>query len=89
MQTLLDVLPAPEQTPKHPALIFSALRDHLATDGEALAAAGLLLYSTSPPEPRGGELLDSLEISVPALRDSLKKFSNSMLNQHLSQTSRS
>jgi hypothetical protein len=71
VQTLLDMLPAPGQAEKHPALISSALRDHLATDGEALAAAGLLPLLNLRSGATGQELLESLEASVPGLLDSL------------------
>jgi len=68
---LLDVLPAPGQSEKHRALISSALRDRLATDGEALAAAGLLPLLNLRSGATGQELLDSLEATVPGLLDSL------------------
>ena len=71
IQTLLDVLPQPDQAEKHPALISSALRDRLATDGEALAAAGLLPLLNLRSGATGQELLDSLEATVPRLLDSL------------------
>ena len=69
IQTLLDVLPAPGQADKHPALISSALRDRLATDGEALAAAGLLPLLNLRSGATGQELLASLESTVPGLLD--------------------
>ena len=70
-QTLLDVLPAPGQEEKHPAVIASQLRDRLATDGEALAAAGLLPLHKLRSGATGTELLSSLEATVPGLLDSL------------------
>ncbi len=70
-QTLLDVLPAPGQAEKHPALISSALRDRLAAYGEALAAAGLLPLLNLRAGSTGQELLESLETAVPGLLDSL------------------
>jgi hypothetical protein len=64
--------PPPSQTEKHPALIISsALRDRLATDGEALAAAGLLPLLNLRSGATGQELLDSLETAVPGLLASL------------------
>lgn len=71
VQTLLDVLPAPGQQEKHPAVIASKLRDRLATDGEALAAAGLLPLLNLRSGATGTELLSSLEATVPGLLDSL------------------
>ena len=71
IQTLLDVLPQPGQPEKHPAVISSALRDRLATDGEALAAAGLLPMLDLRSGATGPELLESLAASVPSLLDSL------------------
>ena len=71
VQTLLDALPAPGQADKHPALISSALRDRLATDGEALAAAGLLPLLNLRSGATGLELLDSIEVAVPSLLESL------------------
>jgi len=71
VQTLLDVLPIPGQAEKHPALISSALRDRLATDGESLAAAGLLPLLNLRSGATGQELLDSLETAVPPLLESL------------------
>ncbi len=71
IQTLLDVLPAPGQAEKHPALISSALRERLANDGEALAAAGLLPRLNLRSGATGQELLASLETAVPGLLDSL------------------
>lgn len=71
IQTLLDVLPQPGQAEKHPALISSALRDRLAADGEALAAAGLLPLLNLRSGATGQELLESLEATVPSLLDSL------------------
>jgi hypothetical protein len=71
VQTLLDVLPAPGQADKHPAIISSALRDRLAADGEALAAAGLLPLLNLRAGATGQELLESLEATVPDLLDSI------------------
>jgi hypothetical protein len=71
VQTLLNVLPAPGQEDKHPAVIASKLRDRLATDGEALAAAGLLPLLNLRSGATGTELLSSLEATVPGLLDSL------------------
>ena len=69
--TVLNVLPGPGQEEKHPAVISSKLRDRLATDGEALAAAGLLPLLNLRSGAMGTELLSSLEASVPGLLDSL------------------
>lgn len=71
IQTLLDVLPQPGQPEKHPAVLSSTLRDRLATDGEALAAAGLLPLLDFRSGATGSELLDSLEAAVPSLLDAL------------------
>lgn len=71
VQTLLEVLPRPGQAAKHPALISSALRDRLAADGEALAAAGLLPSLDLRSGATGQELLDSLAESLPRLLESL------------------
>ncbi|MFU8894522.1 MAG: hypothetical protein ACNA8L_12935 [Luteolibacter sp.] len=71
IQTLLDVLPKPGDAEKHPALLSSALRDRLAADGEALAAAGLLPLLDLRAGATGQELLASLETTVPGLLDSL------------------
>jgi hypothetical protein len=71
IQTLLNVLPQPGQAEKHPAIISSALRDRLATDGEALAAAGLLPLLNLRAGATGQELLASLEATMPRLLDSL------------------
>ena len=71
IQTLLDALPAPGQPGKHPAILSSTLRDRLATDGEALAAAGLLPLLDLRSGATGEELLDSLKASVPAMLDTL------------------
>jgi hypothetical protein len=68
---LLHVLPQPGQADKHPALISSALRDRLAADGEALAAAGLLPLLNLRSGATGQELLASLETAVPGLLDSI------------------
>jgi hypothetical protein len=71
VQTLLDVLPVAGQAEKHPAIISSALRERLAADGEALAAAGLLPLLHLRAGATGQELLASLEVTVPSLLDSL------------------
>jgi hypothetical protein len=52
-------------------VIASKLRDRLATDGEALAAAGLLPLLNLRSGATGTELLSSLEATVPGLLDSL------------------
>jgi hypothetical protein len=69
VQTLLQVLPRPGEAEKHPAIISSAVRDHLAADGQALAAAGLLPRLNLRSGATGPELLASLEATVPGMLD--------------------
>lgn len=71
VQTLLEILPEPGQAEKHPAVLSSALRDRLAADGEALAAAGLLPLLDLRSGASGQELLNSLAATVPGVLDSL------------------
>ena len=66
VQETLDALEDAGDSPRHPALISSQLREVLSSQGQELAAAGLLpvldFRSTAP----GGELLTTLSETLPS-----------------------
>jgi len=71
VQTLLEKLPQSGQSEKHPAILSSKLRDQLASDGQALAAAGWLPLLDLRAGAPGEELLETLADTLPGVLDSL------------------
>lgn len=69
--SVLTAIPAPGTRPVHSAVISSRLRETLATEGPALAAAGLLPALDLRPDAPGVELLQTLADRFPALLNSL------------------
>lgn len=70
-RSVLTAIPAPGARPVHAAVISSRLRESLAAEGPALAAAGLLPALDLRPEAPGTELLQTLADRLPALLSSL------------------
>ncbi|CAN5878165.1 hypothetical protein BH11VER1_BH11VER1_20450 [soil metagenome] len=68
---VLDAIPALGEKPRHSAVISSQLRETLAIQSPALAAAGLLPHLDLRPEAPGTELLQTLAERLPALITSL------------------
>ena len=68
---VLTAIPAPNTRPVHTAVISSRLRETLAAEGPALAAAGLLPAFDLRPEATGDELLQTLADRLPALLNRL------------------
>lgn len=64
-QTVLDAIPAPDTPAKHPAIVSSKIRDHLAVHGQSLAAAGLLPVLNIRSGSTGEDLLESLVATLP------------------------
>jgi hypothetical protein len=69
--SVLTAIPSPGTRPVHSAVISSRLRETLATEGPALAAAGLLPALDLRPDAPGVELLQTLADRFPALLNSL------------------
>ncbi|MBX3742327.1 MAG: hypothetical protein KF712_15165 [Akkermansiaceae bacterium] len=65
--TVVEALPVSGEPEKHQAVVSSKIREKLAADGEALAAAGFLPALDVRPGAPGAELLDTLEVSLPQL----------------------
>ena len=69
--SVLTAIPAPGTQPVHAAVISSRLRETLAAESPALAAAGLLPALDLRPEAPGVELLQTLSNRLPVLLDSM------------------
>jgi hypothetical protein len=70
-RSVLNAIPAQGTTSVHPAVVSSRLRETLAAEGPALAAAGLLPALNLRPDAPGTELLQTLAERLPALINSL------------------
>lgn len=70
-RSVLTAIPAPGTRSVHAAVVSSRLRETLAAEGPALAAAGLLPALDLRPEAPGAELLQTLAGRLPALINSL------------------
>lgn len=71
VRQVVVAIPATGEKARHPAVISSKLRDALATQGQALASAGLLPALDLRPEAPGEELLQTLAERLPAAIGSL------------------
>lgn len=70
-RSVLNSVPLEHEKPRHPAVVSSRLREILASQGPALASAGLLPLLDLRPEAPGSELLETLARNLPALLDGL------------------
>ena len=70
-RSVLAAIPAPGARPVHPAVTSSRLRETLAAEGPALAAAGLLPALDLRPDAPSSELLQTLADRLPALISNL------------------
>jgi hypothetical protein len=69
IQCVLEIIPTSEDKPVHPAVVSSRLRQRLAAEGPALAAAGLLPLLDLHADASGAELLKTLSTRLPVLLD--------------------